>query len=660
MRSKLELYPTTITPFSEDLSIDYRSMEKLIAYFAACACDGLFAVCQSSEMFWLSEDEKIGLAAFCITQCRRHGMKCVVSGHTQADLLDQISYLKRLEELGPDAIILVSNRLAMEDQADTVLTGNLDIILSSLRPETRLGMYECPYPYKRLLSPAVITYLAQTGRFDFLKDTSCRLETIRHRLRQLDGSTLRLYNANAATLLESFLAGATGYSGVMLNVMPELFNRLKMYSTDYEWPAGTPRTYDKRMAESLADLISLMSVIEYQNYPANAKYVLHRKGVIGTTLTRNGRPQLTESQIREMDSFLNHTEMAYARLDGHEGREMLFQSGVYFHNCHASTLLPLEDGTVLAAYFAGTREGDPDVGIWLSRREAGTWQSPVCIAKVGPAAHWNPVLFRSGQGIRLVFKVGRDVPTWKSWTQVSIDQGLTWSTALCYPEPESSCGPVRSKPLILSDGRMLAPNSIETETEWLPAVDESTDDGEHFTRLSMIPLNTQNPQATGYLAGLGAIQPTLWESARGQVHMLLRTTCGRIFRSDSTDGGATWCGAYDTGLPSNNSGIEIACRGRELYLIMNPSYGNWGVRNPLVVKKSTDNGVSFQPYATLENMAFDAVTGGSAEFSYPAAVIQENRLHITYTCNRRQIAYHRFELGPESCTANPAIPPLFA
>ncbi len=333
-------------------------------------------------------------------------------------------------------------------------------------------------------------------------------------------------------------------------------------------------------------------------------------------------------------------------------RQTLFQDGAFFRSCHASTVLPLEDGTVLAAFFAGSREGSPDTGIWLSRRIGGIWQDPACIAKVGMTAHWNPVLFRSGNGVRLLFKTGVDVPSWQSWTQYSGDQGASWSEASACIGDHAAVGPVRSKPVVLASGRMLAPNSIETSDAWRPCVDVSDDGGMHFTRLAMMPINTGNPSAPDYMEGLGAIQPTLWESMPGHVHALLRTTCGRIFRSDSSDGGHSWCMAYDAGLPNNNSGIDIEHRAGDLYLVMNPVSGNWGRRNPLVIKKSTDNGSSFQPFATLENAAIDNRTGASAEFSYPAVSIRHDRLHVTYTCNRRQIAYCAMDLTDVSRTGD--------
>lgn len=330
-------------------------------------------------------------------------------------------------------------------------------------------------------------------------------------------------------------------------------------------------------------------------------------------------------------------------------QEFLFDEGAHFPACHASTVLPLDGGTVLAAYFAGMRESADDVGIWLSRRVNGTWEKPLLLAKVADAAHWNPVLMPIPGGARLIFKVGKTIPQWKSWTCFTYDGGATWSR----PEPcrggDGACGPVRCKPLILADGSMLAPNSVETETKWMPRVDISIDHGASFDVSSSIPIDTA-PEgadaAANVITGKGAIQPSLWESANGRVHALLRTTQGHIFRSDSEDHGRSWCKAYNTGLPNNNSGIDVARLDGKLYLAMNPIAVNWGDRTPLVIKVSGDNGNTFQDFVTLEDMQDDPQTvqknprrPHTAEFSYPAIVARDGKLHVTYTYLRRRIRY---------------------
>ena len=340
-------------------------------------------------------------------------------------------------------------------------------------------------------------------------------------------------------------------------------------------------------------------------------------------------------------------------------REMLFEEDKHFPVCHASTVLPLDNGDILCCYFAGEREGAEDVGIWLSRRIGGIWKEPVRIAKVSNLPHWNPVLMPIPGGTRLIFKVGPNVPAWKSWTTTTRDCGATWSKPTAYLAPNDACGPVRNKPLYLSDGSMLAPDSVETATEWRPCIGISYDYGASFPAASWIPINANSvkdakggarPELSNLIAGKGAIQPTIWESAPGHIHALLRTTGGFIFRSDSQDYGRSWLPAYSTRMPNNNSGIDLAKLDGKLYLVLNPVSGNWADRTPLIVMRSGDNGKSFEPYATLEDMRDDPRADAaekpskdnrkfSAEFSYPAIVAKAGKLHITYTYLRRQICY---------------------
>lgn len=315
--------------------------------------------------------------------------------------------------------------------------------------------------------------------------------------------------------------------------------------------------------------------------------------------------------------------------------ELLFPAGSQFPACHASTLLPLPGGRILAAYFAGAREGQDDVGIWLSVKEAGVWQAPRQLAKVGPVPHWNPVLYLCREGIMLCFKAGTAIPYWQSYFMLSQDGGATWS-APAPAFPRKAAGPVRNKPLAASHGLVLAPASDETRTAWQPRVDISRDGGMTFPETAPIPLNRADTAREDHLVGLGAIQPALWEGDDGQLHAFLRTTGGRIFRSDSADGGKTWCTAYPTAIPNNNSGIDLVRAGDALYLAMNPVPGNWAARTPLLLCRSLDNGETFTPFRVL--------ACGPGEFSYPAVVYNEGALYISFTWKRLSIGFCRVEV----------------
>jgi len=330
--------------------------------------------------------------------------------------------------------------------------------------------------------------------------------------------------------------------------------------------------------------------------------------------------------------------------------EYIFKQPQPFASCHASTLVVLPDGCVLAAWFGGTKEGAGDVAIWCSRREHETWSAPVKLAGKEGVPHWNPVLFQNDDGqILLFYKVGRPIPMWQTMVMTSDDEGRTWSTPRqLVPGDRGGRGPVKNKPIRLSNGDWLAPASVEGDV-WDAFVDISHDQGQSWTKSQLVPLNRPGPETTPQptspppvpelsFQGQGIIQPTLWESKSGVVHMLLRSTAGCIFRADSRDGGRTWCTAYPTTLPNNNSGIDLTRLPKgDLVLAYNPVGENWGKRTPLVLSVSSDNGNTWEHSYTLENE--------EGEYSYPAIVSRENEIYLTYTWKRERIAFWRMSVN---------------
>lgn len=333
-------------------------------------------------------------------------------------------------------------------------------------------------------------------------------------------------------------------------------------------------------------------------------------------------------------------------------REFIAGEDKAFDSGHASTLVQMRDGSILAAWFGGSWEKGCDVAIWVSRRREGVWETPRKLVDVRGVAMWNPVLFQRENGtIRLFYKVGETISGWKTWYVESADHGASF----CEPQElvpgdeSGGRGPVKNKPIRLKDGTVLAPASLEGEL-WDSFVDISTDDCRTWQKSELVPLrragyNIQmlhRPYDKHYLYGKGMIQPTLWQDESGAVHMLARTTSSRIFRSDSYDGGQTWSLAYDTGLPNNNSGIDVVrMTDGKLVLVYNPreNLPNYykGPRTPLAVAVSKDNGDTFEEVCVLEN------TQGN--YSYPSVICNEkNQIMITYTWNRETIVYCQMEL----------------
>ena len=305
------------------------------------------------------------------------------------------------------------------------------------------------------------------------------------------------------------------------------------------------------------------------------------------------------------------------------------KDGIPVPECHASTILHLKNGEIMAAWFGGKKEGNDNVGIWLTHGRPGQWSEPAEIAKIREDAHWNPVLFQSQEGrIFLFFKVGKKIPSWETWVKTSDDNGKTWSPAKeLVAGDKGGRGPVRNKPIILRDGSWIAGASHE-ESGWNAFADISNDKGLSWHASPYIPLDRT------MMKGKGVIQPTLWESAPGKVHMLLRSTEGAIYRSDSEDGGKTWSTAYKTGLPNPNSGIDLTrLDDGTLVLAFNPDTANWGSRSPLSLAVSLDNGKTWPKILDID--AGDK----EDEFSYPGIIHYGDTIAVSYTWNRKKIAF---------------------
>ncbi|MCR4622884.1 MAG: exo-alpha-sialidase [Clostridiales bacterium] len=339
-------------------------------------------------------------------------------------------------------------------------------------------------------------------------------------------------------------------------------------------------------------------------------------------------------------------------------QEYLMEEARPFDSCHASTLVKLANGDILAAYFAGTWEHAPDTAIWLSRRTREGWQAPRKLADFKDVPMWNPVLFDLGGGkVRLFFKAGQEIPIWQTWYMDSVDGGQTFTEpAEVVPgDVSGGRGPVKNKPIRLKNGTILAPASVESADCWEAFTDVSEDGGRTWEKSAPVPMRRVALSATGtantqlihrpydahMIFGKGIIQPTLWEDETG-VHMLCRSTSSRIYRSDSSDGGKSWSLAYDTGLPNNNSGIDLAqLSDGTLVLAYNPreNYPGFykGARTPLSVAVSQDGGNTFTRLCDLED------TAGS--FAYPSMIADsEDTLHVVYTWNRERIRYASFRL----------------
>jgi predicted neuraminidase len=311
--------------------------------------------------------------------------------------------------------------------------------------------------------------------------------------------------------------------------------------------------------------------------------------------------------------------------------EFIFESAP-FPECHASTVVET-GGTIAAAWFGGTEERHPDVGIWFSRRSAEGWSAPVEVRNGVQNEKlrypcWNPVLFQPKSGPLLLFyKVGPTPERWWGEMVTSVDGGKTWTNHSRLPE--GFIGPVKNKPIELSNGDILGGSSTENKG-WRV----------HFERLKFLAGGKPDWKMIGPIHDgrkIGAIQPSILQHKDGRLQAIGRTRQNKIFTTESSDDGATWSEMSLLELPNPNSGTDaVTLRDGRHLLVYNHSVGKrsqWDYGRSVLNVAVSDDGKSWKAAAVLEKH-------DTGEYSYPAVIQSADGLvHVTYTWQRKRIRH---------------------
>lgn len=307
-----------------------------------------------------------------------------------------------------------------------------------------------------------------------------------------------------------------------------------------------------------------------------------------------------------------------------------------FPESHAATIAETKEGQIVASWFGGTKERNPDVCIWVSRLVNNKWTEPQNVANgiVNDTlryACWNPVLYQVPNGeLQLYYKVGPNVGGWKGKLITSNDGGITWSSPRDLPD--GFIGPVKNKPVLLKDGTLLAPSSTEG-SGWKVHFETSKDFGKTWRKIG--PINEGKD--------LHTIQPSVLFHKNGKLQIICRTKERALADSWSSDNGKTWSPVAKMSLPSTNSGTDAVTLqdGRQLlvynHVLPNDTLKNGkGFRTPLNVAISED-GKTWYAAAVLEDSPI-------SQYSYPSVIqSKDGMVHIVYTWRRKAIKYVKLD-----------------
>lgn len=294
--------PVMITPFNLKAKVDLDVVSRLVEFYLAAGVKGLFANCLSSEMYSISEDERLELTNHIVRRVNGR-VPVVATGSFGLTIDDKAEFTKRIYDTGVDAVILITGHFANVEDNDEVLLNNFKKMLR-LTGDIPLGMYECPAPYKRILPAAVFKTLLDTGRFVYHKDTSIELEQVEAKLKVAKNyKEFEFYDAHTPNAMYSLQMGARGMSSISGNFYPEILVWMCENATDPE------KQEDVRW---LQGELSRVDPLIHIAYPMSAKYFLRKRGLPVRTISRAHALELTPQQKRTLDdiheSFLGWCE----------------------------------------------------------------------------------------------------------------------------------------------------------------------------------------------------------------------------------------------------------------------------------------------------------------------------------------------------------------
>lgn len=294
------VFPVMLTPFKEDGSIDFDGVATLTDWYIDAGVAGLFACCLSSEMYELTSQERLDLVKH-VVEVANNRVPVVASGTFGGELEKQAEFIHKMLQQGVQAVVILTCQIAPEDADDAEWIAQAEKLLE-LTDDVPLGLYECPVPFKRLLSPDIMQWTGSAGRFGFLKETSCSTSTIQEKV-SAAGDKLKLFNANCPTLLNSLRNGAAGYSGIAANFFPEL----------YVWLCENYVKHPET-AEELQAWLSVADMAVRHKYPASAKSFLMSRGLPITAKCRVSDIELNEDSKLVLESLEKLTNQWLNRL----------------------------------------------------------------------------------------------------------------------------------------------------------------------------------------------------------------------------------------------------------------------------------------------------------------------------------------------------------
>ncbi len=295
--------PVMLTPFLDNGAIDFPGLRALTDLYIKAGATGLFANCLSSEMYELTDDERIAITQTVVEQAAGR-VPVVATGTFDVPIAEQAAFVKRIYDIGVQAVIVITGLMVKENESDEVFIENVTQLLDQT-PGIPLGFYECPVPYKRVISAEILEKLMPSGRIVYHKDTCLDAIEVKKRIEVGKAYNFGLYDAYMVNAVSSLTDGAAGLSCIQGNIYPELITWI---CNNYENPSSTENL--KIVQQFLLDSMDLV----HTAYPTIAKYSLKKRGLPITIFTRREVEELTPELTTAMDELISKTAHLYHQI----------------------------------------------------------------------------------------------------------------------------------------------------------------------------------------------------------------------------------------------------------------------------------------------------------------------------------------------------------
>lgn len=212
------LFSALLTPFNEDGSINFDSLEKLVEFNLQNGIDGFYVGGSTGEGLLLSPEERMQVFE-CVKKANK-GRATLIAHVGTICTLDAIKMAKKAEELEYDAISAVAPYY-YGFTLDAVLDYYNDIVNSTSLP---MIIYNFPNSGGFSLTKEIANKLFENEKFIGIKHTSGDMFTL-NQFKTLDREIV-VYNGFDETLLAGLSMGADGAIGSTYNFMGKKFKKI--------------------------------------------------------------------------------------------------------------------------------------------------------------------------------------------------------------------------------------------------------------------------------------------------------------------------------------------------------------------------------------------------------------------------------------------------